>query len=246
MRTLANRMGTTVCFAAGVAAIATLWGCGDADGNIFLPFDINALSDTDNMDKESGEGESDPGDDGPSIPKDSDSSATTDDLENCRSVPWGASCKTGNRIYNLSFTGVEARTRKTVDISFEELHCEGYNSAVIVAGDVDCTVCPGWYRDVGAEIDDIHDAHAVVIAVSTDDFGRKDISDLDALEETTNLQPDYATGSNPFVYPCRYDFTPYTMVVNLKTAEILGMDSVSFKLSVDRLLYLIQEADQSE
>ena len=138
---------------------------------------------------------------------------------------------------------MEAATKKSTEISFEELHCQGYNSAVIVAGDADCTVCPGWYRKVGARIDDIHEAHAVLIAISTDNFGAADLTDLDALEKTKTMQPDYATGSNPYTYPCRYEFTPYTMVVNLKTAEIMGKDG-DFQLTMDQILGFVQKADQ--
>jgi hypothetical protein len=207
---------------------------------------VNALSDTEQAASDENQAPTDDVNNSgtESAPDSEDDGSPSDGAENCRAVSWGTSCKKGNQIYNLAFTGVEAATKKSVDTSFEDLHCLGYNSAVIVAGDENCTVCPGWYREVGVRIDDIHDANSVVIAISTADFGRNDLSDQDALEETKMMQPDYATGSNPFVYPCRYDFTPYTMVVNLRTAEILDMDSLTYKLTMDRILALVDEANR--
>ena len=214
--------------------------CGDADGNIYLPFNLDEL-----------EQESDAPTD-TSLPvsdSESEEAATNTDSEvssdDCREVPWGNSCKTGNQIYNLTFDGIEAATEREMAVSFEALRCMGYSSAVIVAGDESCTACPAWYRTVGDAIDELHAANAVLIAVSTAGFGLTDITNQEALEETATMHPDYAVGYDPFVFPCRYGFTPFTIAVNLKTAAILGQDTSTIKFQLSSILSLVNEANGS-
>ncbi len=209
---------------------AFLFSCGNMDGNVDLSLDSMTfpVADSDGVQFTD------------ETPSDSSAAESEPDILDCRAVPWGKSCKVGNQIYNLAFNGIDAETRREEDVSFEDLHCMGYKSAVIVAGDAQCTACPAWYSQVGARIDDIHKASSVLIAVSTDEFGRLDLSNRAALEETKTMQPDFATGSNPFAYPCRYEFTPYTMVVDLGSATILDMDSTVHKLSIDSVLQLVR------
>ena len=230
----------TVALFAAILSCAV--ACGDADGNIYLPFDFDELS-----------GDSDAPVDMES-PSDSETESrpptadTSSDLpsDECRAVPWGNSCKTGNQIYNLTFDGIEAATEREMAVSFESLRCMGYSSAVIVAGDASCTACPAWYRAVGDVIDQLHDANAVLVAVSTAGLGLSDISNQEALEATETMHPDYAVGYDPFVFPCRYGFTPFTMAVDLETAEILGQDTSITKFQLNSILSLAAEADSAE
>ena len=147
------------------------------------------------------------------------------DLLPCESTPWGGSCTVGKQIYNLTFQGLDLLDNVEKEISFSSMRCAGYNSALMVAGDTQCPSCPIWYEEVGKNIDEIHQNNGAVILSSTDNFGATDIPHAEAAQSTASAHPDYATGTDPYTFPCRYTFTPFTMVVDLKTGTILGKDS---------------------
>ncbi len=228
-------------------------GCGDLDGNIYLPFYLNGETDHQGIKeeeidtierKDSSLDDSEKSDSESYVPADTSSEVVSSDPDpNCNDVPWGNSCKTGNRIYNLTFSAAEASTRREITTSFEELHCLGYNSVIIVAGDAKCSVCPAWYKSIGERIDNIHKYNSAVVAICTDNFGQTELAHITALQQTELMQPDYASGSNPLTYPCDYDFTPFTMVVNLRNATVMDKDSTSYKMSVDTIIDLISKAD---
>ena len=223
-----------------IAGLAT--ACGDADGNIELPFDWAALETGSDDTASIPPAPVDTASDSAEIPEDSDSPDTSMD---CRAVQWGSSCKTGNRIYNLAFEGIEAATARELAVSFENLGCEGYRTALIVAGDLNCSACPAWYEAVGDRKAELAAANSAVIAISTAGLGVRDLSNADALDATEAMNPDYAVGSDPFVFPCRYGFTPYSLLVNLRTAEILGQDTSTGRMSLSAIVRLAEEANRS-
>lgn len=161
----------------------------------------------------------------------------------CEQTPWGSSCKVNNQIYDLSFFGLELHTNTERDISFTDIRCAGYKSVVFVGGDTWCSVCPIWYEEIGKHIDEFHDHNAAVVVSSTDQFGSADLTNAEAAESTAAANPDYATGTDPFVYPCKFSFTPFTLVVDLKTGTILGKDTQQGLLNVDDILLMVAAAN---
>jgi hypothetical protein len=162
----------------------------------------------------------------------------------CETTPWGSSCKVGNQIYDMSFSGLDMSDSTEKEISFTSIRCAGYNAAVMIAGDSWCPSCPMWYEEVGKHIDDIHARGGAVVASSTDQFGAANLPNEEAAASLAGAHPDYVTGIDPYIFPCRYTFTPFTMVVNLRTGTILGKDTEAAMLSIDAVLEMVASANE--
>lgn len=101
-----------------------------------------------------------------------------------------------------------------------------------------------WYEEIGKHIGEIHNLGGAVILSCTDQFGEADLSNQEALLATESAHPDYVTGADPFVFPCRYTFTPFTIVVDLPSGTILGKDSEEAVLSMPDILDLLDQVKE--
>lgn len=175
-----------------------------------------------------------------------DNAMTTENEEDeCTSVEWGLGCKINSSTYNITFDGLEVDSGKEVNVSLESLRCQGYDAAMLVIGDAKCSACPSWYKTVGLHTEEIHAANAVVLSACTDNFGRNTLPHDTALSVTSDSNPDYVTGDSPLKYPCRHEFTPYTMVIDLSNVTILGKDSTTHKLTIPEIIALLEDAQNS-
>lgn len=160
----------------------------------------------------------------------------------CGQIDWGAGCKTDQPTYNVTFEGFEVQTEETKTISLDKLHCDGYESVVLIFGDAECPACPNWYLNIGTITEKIHAAGGVVVTSCTSGFGLASLPHDVAATVTADANPDYSTGSSPLKYPCRYDFTPFTMVVDLSDATILALDSVSDRVTLTDVIEGVERA----
>jgi hypothetical protein len=216
-------------------ALSVVLGCGNADPNEY--FEVqgqledrlpNTGADSE-LTSQNSDGSTEAGDPG-------------SDLDVCTEIAWGFGCKTDKPTYNLTFEGLAVDTNQVETISLETLHCEGYDSAVLVIGDARCSVCPAWYDAMGAITQALHAANAAIIVACTDDFGASTLPHDVALSYTETANPDYVTGLHPLQYPCKYEFTPFTMVIDLSDATILAMDSTSHKVQTNEIIELVEAA----
>ena len=216
----------------GLSASAVVSGCGDIDPNAYI------------AQRESME-DALPGDDsdGSSLGTAADEGTDTTFWEDaCTSIEWGLGCRTNAPTYNITFDGLNVAEKTDETVSLESLYCAGYESVVIVMGDAQCVACPSWYRAIGAIADDIHARNGVIVSACTDNLGLDTLSNDAALSVTEDINPDYVVGDSPFKYPCRYEFTPYTTVIDLSDAMILGKDSTAYQLSTQDILSLLDTA----
>ena len=81
------------------------------------------------------------------------------------------------------------------------------------------------------------------MASYTEGLGRSSLTNQEAVVETADASPDYVTGADPYVYPCKYDFTPFLLIVDLDTAEIIYKQDEGRGFPIDEILGLLEEAD---
>jgi hypothetical protein len=164
----------------------------------------------------------------------------------CADIPFGRSCQEGAQIYNVTFNGIITATGEERDLSLEDIHCDGYDSALLFSGDLQCEACSLWVTELGKYIGDIHDRDAALVASYTSGLGSASLSNEDAETATEEAAPDYVTGSDMYVYPCRYTFTPFLIAVDLNTATILYRQSPTSGFPIEDILNLLEDADRSE
>jgi hypothetical protein len=95
-------------------------------------------------------------------------------------------------------------------------------------------------------MDDFHSRNAAMIASYTGGLGQFDNDHADVLQflNGRGLEPDFVTGADPYRYPCRYPFTPFVMIVDLNTAEILYKQDDESGFESDVYLDLMEQANQ--
>lgn len=202
--------------------------CGESDPNEFFRINRPQETATDNQ----------IGYETDDTPKNQDTNLDGD----CAQIDWGAACKPEQPTYNVTFEGFEVQTEETKTISLETLYCGGYESVVLIFGDSECPACPKWYSSIGTITKDIHAAGGVVVTSCTSGFGLASLPHDIAAIVTSDANPDYSTGASPLKYPCRYDFTPFTMVVDLSDATILALDSASDRVTLTEVIEGVERA----
>ena len=179
------------------------------------------------------------------INDDSDDALLDSNLEHegdCPQIEWGFGCKPDHPTYNVTLDAFVTQSEETETISLETLHCDGYESVVLVFGDSECPACPMWYDDMGSITEKIHAAGGVVITSCTSNFGLGSLPNDIAAMVTSDANPDYSTGTSPLQYPCKYDFTPFTMVIDLSDATVLVLDSASDRVTLDDVVDGVEQA----
>jgi hypothetical protein len=66
---------------------------------------------------------------------DNGGNGSTSPSGDCSDIPFGRSCQEGSQIYNVSFEGIEVASMDEGEISLIDVHCAGFNSAIIFSGD---------------------------------------------------------------------------------------------------------------
>jgi hypothetical protein len=117
---------------------------------------------------------------------------------------------------------------------------------VLFSGDLQCEACSQWVPALGEYIDAIHDRDAALVASYTSGLGAASLPNEDAELATEEAAPDYVTGSDMYVYPCRYSFTPFLIVVDLNTATLLYRQGPASGFPIEEILDLLEDADLSE
>ena len=82
------------------------------------------------------------------------------------------------------------------------------------------------------------------MASYTEGLGRSNLTNTEAVSATEEASPDYVTGADPYQYPCRYTFTPFLLIVDLNTAEILYKQDDDSGFPIDDIMDLLADADQ--
>jgi hypothetical protein len=66
---------------------------------------------------------------------DNGGNGSTSPSGDCSDIPFGRSCQEGSLIYNVSFEGIEVASMEEGELSLIDVHCAGFNSAILFSGD---------------------------------------------------------------------------------------------------------------
>lgn len=181
---------------------------------------------------------------------DTDSDADTDsdsdtDTGECSQVEWRSGLEVGQPVADWQHYGfIDGDDDGFVEedeVSFTlwQIHCTGKQSLVVMVGDTSCQASPFWFEEVGSIEADIRAAEGVVFAAFTNDYLEAAIS-VAHFHISQYFDGSYFTGEVP---EFDYDYTPYTAVIDLETAEVIAKDDgMAGFLDLDDIMYAVNQA----
>ncbi len=173
--------------------------------------------------------------------------ACTDDEVSCPRIQWGAELAVGETVPNWTLKGYvdtdgDHRVEQhEVEFTMEDIHCTGKRALVLSIAEVQWQNSLNWFEQLSTVTDDIHQAEGLILAIYFGNIVQP--TEFAYYRIIEYMDGDYISGVKPVQ---DLEFAPLTVVIDLKTMRVIGMDEKNAPLSPAEIVDHVQQIGTPE
>ncbi len=168
--------------------------------------------------------------------------ACTNDEVSCPRIQWGAELAAGETVPNWTLKGYidtdgdHRVEQQEVEFAMEDIHCSGKRALVLSIAEVQWQNSLNWFEQLSTITDDIYQAEGLILAIYFGNIVQP--TEFAYYRIIEFMDSDYISGEKPVQ---DLEFAPLSVVIDLQTMRVIGMDEKNAPLALTDIVDLVQQ-----